>query len=156
MVVGRILLRRAAHAAASLLVLGAAACGPQRLEKTENDLRSAIAAAEQRGDTATLRLIIEVPFAFDRLYIAGPRTSADSLTKVMGPDWPPEFSRGLEDDDRFHLFVFLVRDQWVPATLPRTVAEVAPELTGRIFGPETAVFRVKRVPGAAAPTLLPQ
>jgi hypothetical protein len=156
MAVGRTTLRRAACVAASLLVLGAAACGPERLEKTENDLRDAIVAAEQRGDTATLRLFTEVPFAFDRLYIAGPRTSADSLAKVMGSDWPPEFSRGLENDDRFHLFVFLVQDQWVPATLPRTVAEVAPELTGRIYGPETAVFRVSRSPGAAAPTLLPQ
>ena len=38
----------------------------------------------------------------------------------------------------------------------RTVAEVAPELTGRIYGPETAVFRVVRGPGAAAPSLLPR
>ncbi len=87
------------------------------------------------------------------------RAAADSLAKVLGSAWPPEFSRGLESDDRFHLFVFLVRDQWVPATLPRTVAEVAPELTGRIYGPETAVFRVFRVvrgPGEAVPSLLPR
>lgn len=155
MVVGWIPSRRASRVAAALLVV-LAACGPERLERTERDLRTAIAAAEQRGDTATLRLFTEVPFAFDKLYIAGPRTPADSLAKVMGAAWPPEFSRGLERDDRFHLFVFLVRDQWVPATLPRTVAEVAPELTGRIYGPETAVFRVVRGPGAAAPSLLPR
>lgn len=156
MVVGWIPSRRAARVAAIVLVVLAAACGPERLEKAEGDLRAAIAAAEQRGDTATLRLFIEMPFAFDRLYIAGPRTAADSLAKVMGSAWPPAFSRGLESDDRFHLFVFLVRDQWVPATLPRTVAEVAPELTGRIYGPETAVFRVVRGPGEAVPSLLPR
>lgn len=156
MVVGWIQPRRAARAAALVLVALVAACGPERLEKTELDLRTAIADAELRGDTATLRLFVEMPFAFDRLHIAGPRTSADSLAKVMGDAWPPEFSRGLEHDDRFHLFVFLVRDQWVPATLPRAVAEVAPELRGRIYGPEMAVFRVVRGPGEAVPSLLPR
>jgi hypothetical protein len=148
--------RRAMTRVALSLALGAVACGPERLERTESDLRTAIAAAVGRGDTATIRLFTEVPFAFDAVFIAGPRTPADSLASVMGSAWEPEFSRGLETDDRFHLFVFVVRDQLVPATLPRSVAEIAPELTGRLYGPETAVFRVRQAPGAAVPSLLPR
>ncbi|MBK7906984.1 MAG: hypothetical protein IPJ78_10545 [Gemmatimonadetes bacterium] len=138
------------------LALGAVACGPERLERTESDLRTAIAAAVGRGDTATIRLFTEVPFAFDAVFIAGPRTPADSLARVMGSAWEPRFSRGLETDDRFHLLVFVVRNQLVPATLPRSVAEIAPELTGRLYAPETAVFRVRQAPGAAVPSLLPR
>jgi hypothetical protein len=156
MIPGLPLPRRALALAALSLALGAAGCGPQRLERTESDLRTAIANAVQRGDTATLRLFTEVPFAFDAVYIAGPRTPADSLARVMGSAWQPEFSRGLETDDRFHLLVFVVRDQLVPATLPRSVAEIAPEVTGRLYGPETAVFRVQQAPGAAVPSLLPR
>ena len=148
--------RRAMTRVALALALGAVACGPERLERTESDLRTAIAAAVGRGDTATIRLFTELPFAFDAVFIAGPRTPADSLARVMGSAWEPEFSRGLETDDRFHLFVFVVRDQLVPATLPRSVAEIAPELTGRLYGPETAVFRVRQAPGAAVPSLLPR
>ena len=148
--------RRAMTRVALSLALGAVACGPERLERTESDLGTAIAAAVGRGDTATIRLFTEVPFAFDAVFIAGPRTPADSLARVMGSAWEPEFSRGLETDDRFHLFVFVVRDQLVPATLPRSVAEIAPELTGRLYGPETAVFRVRQAPGAAVPSLLPR
>lgn len=147
--------RPAAIAGVLLLSLFGASCGPERLEKTELDLRTAIAAAESRGDTATLRLFIEVPFAFDSVYIVGPRTPADSLAARMGAGWMPEYSRGIESDDRFHLFVFRVKDLIIPATLPRESAAVAPELTGRMYGPESAVFRVRRAPGAAAPALLP-
>ncbi len=142
--------------ASAFVLTFAAGCGPQRLERTESDLRRAIATAVERGDTATLRLFTEVPFAFDRVYIAAPRTSADALARAVGAGWRPEFSRGIETDDRFHLLVFVVRDQIVPATLPRSVAEVAPELTGRLYGPESAVFRVQRVPGASVPWLLPR
>jgi hypothetical protein len=110
--------RPAALVGLLLLPLLGGACGPQRLEKTELDLRSAIAAAEGRGDTATLRLFLEVPFAFDSVYIVRPYMPADSLAMRMGAGWMPE-------------------------------------LTGRMYGPESAVFRVRRAPGAAAPSLLP-
>lgn len=130
------------------------ACGPERLEKTEADLRTAIAAAESRGDTATLRLFIEVPFAFERVYIAGPRTPAATLAAALGDAWQPEFSRGIEQADHFNLLVFEVRGQLYPAALPRSVAEIAPELTGRMYGPDSAVFRVSRVAGSAVPSLL--
>ena len=151
----RTLSRQASLVGALLLPLLGGACGPERLEKTEQDLRNAIAAAVSRGDTATLRLFIEVPFAFDSVYIAGPYTPVDTLAARLGDAWHPEFSRGIETDDRFHLFVFKVQDQLVPAALPRESAVVAPELTGRMYGPESAVFRVQRGPGAAAPSLLP-
>ena len=65
--------RRIAAAVMALATL-LGACGPERLEKTEADLAAAIAEAVARGDSATLRVFTEVPFAFDRLYIAGPRT----------------------------------------------------------------------------------
>lgn len=133
-----------------------AACGPERLEKTEADLKSAVAEAVARGDTATLRLFIEVPFAFDRVYIAGPYTPEATIAAAMGGDWQPEFSRGIESADHFNLLVFEVRGQLYPATLLRSVAEIAPELTGRMYGPDSAVFRVSRVAGSAVPSLLPR
>ncbi len=149
--------RRGATVVALALALSLAwACGPERLERTESDLRAAIAGAVERGDTATLRVFTEVPFAFDRLYIAAPRSSADTLARAIGDGWRPEFSRGIESDDRFHLLVFVVRDQIIPAALPRSVAEVAPELTGRQYGPDSAVFRVVRAPGASVPSLVPR
>ncbi len=144
---------RAVVALAACAVL--AACGPERLEKTEADLAAAIAAAEARGDTATLRVFVEVPFAFDRLYIAAPGTSPDTLAAALGPEWRPEMAREIDRVDHFHLLVFDVQGKLYPAALPRRVAEVAPELTGRMYVPESAVFRVRRPPGAAAPTLSP-
>lgn len=146
---------RAALALALTLSL-ATACGPERLEKTEADLTAAISAAEARGDTATVRLFIEVPFAFDRVYIAGPRTPAATLAAALGDAWDPMYAREIETSDHFHLLVFDVGGKLYPAALPRRVAEIAPELTGRMYDPATAVFRVVRQPGSAAPTLLPQ
>ena len=154
---GRQSLPRTGAALALALTLSfATACGPERLEKTEADLTAAIAAAAARGDTATVRLFIEVPFAFDRVYIAGPRTPAATLAAALGDAWDPAYAREIETSDHFHLLVFDVGGKLYPAALPRRVAEIAPELTGRMYDPATAVFRVVRQPGSAVPTLLPQ
>lgn len=40
----------------AFLAISVAACGPERLEKTEADLAAAVTAATTRGDTATLWL----------------------------------------------------------------------------------------------------
>jgi hypothetical protein len=131
-----------------------AACGPARLEKTEARLESAVAAAVARGDTATLWLYVEAPFAYDRVYIAGPRTSAEQIRSAMNSDaWMPEFTRGIETSDHFHLLLFETRGRLVPATLLRSVADIDPALTGRMYGPEDARFSVRSVPGATAPML---
>lgn len=139
-----------------LLVAGTSlGCMPDRLEKTEIDLRDAITEAVARGDTATVRLFIEVPFAFERLYIAGPRTSPAVIAEAMPSDaWVPAMSRGIENADHFHLLLFETRGKLVPATLPRTVAELDPALTGRMYGPETAWFRVTVPEGSAVPRLV--
>lgn len=132
----------------------AVACGPERLEKTEADVAAAITAAVARGDTATLRLFTEVPFAFDRLYIAGPRTAADVIAAAMRNEtWIPEFSRGIENADHFHLLLFETRGRLVPAALPKRVADIAPELVGRMYVPEDAIFSVVRSAAGGAPTL---
>ncbi len=131
-------------------------CGPERLEKAESDLQAAIVEALARGDTATLRVFIEVPFAFDRLYIAAPRTPEATIAAAMGGEWEPMFSRAIETSDHFNLFVFDVRGTYYPVAIPRRVADVDRALTGQLYGPETAVFRVQRPPGAAVPTLLPR
>jgi hypothetical protein len=136
------------------LVLLLAACGPQRIEKTEQNLSAAISEALARGDTATLRMFIEVPFAFDRLYIAGPGTSEATIAAALRNDnWLPELSRGIETSSDFHLLVFETSGRLVPAALPKSVADIAPELVGRMYGPDDAVFSVRRSPGGGAPTL---
>jgi len=145
-------MRKRSWVAALALVL--AACGPERLEKTEADLVAAVAEAAARGDTATLWLYVEVPFAYDRVYIAGPRTPAAQIEAAMQSDaWIPEMSRGIEDADHFHLLLFETRGKLVPATLLKSVADIDPALTGRMYGPEDARFSVRSVPGSAAPTL---
>jgi hypothetical protein len=137
--------------AAALLV---SACGPQRLEKTEMDLKEAIAEALTRGDTATIRIFIEVPFAFDRLYIAGPGTPEPVIAAALRSDeWLPEMSRDIERSEHFHLLVFETRGQLIPAALPKSVADIAPELTGRLYGPNDAVFSVRQPSGATGPVL---
>lgn len=137
-----------------LLALALAACGPERLEKTELDLQKAVAEAVTRGDTATLWLFIEVPFAYDRVYIAGPRTSPDQIRAAMNSDaWIPEMSRGIENADHFHLLLFETRGKLVPATLLRSVADFDPAVVGRMYGPDDARFSVRQVAGAAAPML---
>ncbi len=131
-----------------------AACGPKRTEKTELDLEKAVAAALTRGDTATIRMLIEVPFAFNRLYIAGPGTPEPVIAAALQSEaWLPEMSRQIESSENFHLLVFETRGRLVPARLPKTVADIAPELTGRIYGPNDAVFSVRRPSDAAAPVL---
>lgn len=131
-----------------------AACGPQRIEKTEQDLSAAITEALARGDTATLRLFIEVPFAFDRLYIAGPGTSEATIAAALGNNnWLPEMARGIDSTSHFHLLVFETSGRLVPAALPKRVADIAPELLGRMYGPDDAVFSVRRSPGGGAPML---
>jgi hypothetical protein len=138
--------------AAGALVLGA--CTPKRTVKTEQNLEKAVAAALTRGDTATIRMFIEVPFAFSRLYIAGPGTPEPVIAAALqSAAWLPEFSRQIESAEHFHLLVFETRGTLVPAVLPKSVADIAPELTGRIYGPNDAVFSVRRPADAAAPIL---
>jgi hypothetical protein len=136
------------------LALLLAACGPQRVEKTELDLAAAITEAVARGDTASLRVFIEVPFAFDRLYIAGPGTSEATIAAALGNDnWVPAMARGIDTTSHFHLLVFETSGRLVPAALPKRVADIAPELVGRLYGPDDAVFSVRKSPGGGAPTL---
>lgn len=146
--------RRAMRVSAAAALLALAACGPERLEKTEADLVEAVAEASARGDTATLWLYIEVPFAYDRVYIAGPRTPAAQIADAMKSDaWIPEMSRGIENADHFHLLLFETRGKLVPATLLKSVADFDPAIVGRMYGPDDARFSVRSVPGSAAPML---
>lgn len=138
----------------SLLAPLALACGPERLEKTEADLKQAVAEAAARGDTATLWLYIEVPFAYDRVYIAGPRTPAAQIEAAMKSDaWIPEMTRDIENQDHFHLLLFETRGKLIPATLLRSVADFDPSVVGRVYGPEDARFRLRKVPGQAGVVL---
>lgn len=126
----------------SLILL--AACGPERLEKTEADLVQAVAEAVARGDTATLRLFIEVPFAYERVYIAGPRTPAAQIEAAMKvEEWIPEFTRDIENQDHFHLLLFDVKGTLVPATLLKSVADFDPGVVGRMYGPDDSWFSVR-------------
>ena len=135
--------------------LAVTACGPERLEKTEADLVAAVAEAKARGDTATLWLYIEVPFAYDRVYIAGPRTPAAQIAEAMKSDaWMPELTRGIENADHFHLLLFETRGKLVPATLLRSVADFDPAITGRMYGPEDARFRLQPAASGGAPMLV--
>lgn len=137
-----------------LLALVVAACGPDRLAKTEADLATAVSDALTRGDTATLWLYVEVPFAYDRVYIAGPGTPVETIRAAFNSDeWFPELTRGIEGADHFHLLLFETRGKLVPATLLRSVADIDPALTGKMYGPNDTRFSVRRVPGAAAPVL---
>ena len=127
----------------ALFTLGG--CGPKRLEKTEADLAAAVAAALTRGDTATVRLFTEVPFAFDHFYLAAPGTSEATISAALqNVEWTPQMARGIETATDFHLIVFDTRGTLIAAKLPKSVAEVAPELTGRLWGPEDAIFSVRR------------
>ena len=145
--------RRAPLAALALFALSA--CGPERLEKTEADLKQAVAEAVARGDTATLWLYVEVPFAYDRVYIAGPRTPAAQIEAAMrSEEWIPEMTRGIENSDHFHLLLFETRGRLVPATLLRSVADFDPAVVGRVYGPEDARFRLRTsASGGGAPIL---
>lgn len=147
-------IRRTAACSAALALLTLSACGPERLEKTEADLAEAVTNAVSRGDTATLWLYIEVPFAYDRVYIAGPRTPAAQIQAAMGSeDWMPEFTRDIENQDHFHLLLFDVRGKLYPATLLKSVADFDPAVVGRMYGPEDARFSVRQAAGSSAPVL---
>jgi len=147
--------RSPALALSAVALCLSAACLPNRLEKTESDLRDAIAAALARGDTATLRVFIEVPFAFDRLYIAGPRAQESTLAAIMGDAWLPEMSRRIETSDHFYLMVFETRGKIIPAALTLRTARIDSSLLNRQYTPDNAVFRVERAPGDSVPTLRP-
>lgn len=141
-------------------------CGPQQMEKTEADIATAVAEALTRGDTATVRLFIEVPFAFDSFYVAAPGTTGATIATALRTEkWIPEMSRGIETATDFHLIVFETnKGKLIPARLPKSVADIAPELTGRLWGPDNAIFSVRRsesgvpmltarpAPGASAPS----
>lgn len=137
------------------LLYAASACLPNRLEKTESDLQEAIVEAVTRGDTATLRLFIEVPFAFDRLYIAGPRAKESTLAAIMGEEWLPEMSRQIETSDHFYLMIFETRGKIVPAALTMKTVRIDSTLLNRQYTPDNAVFRVERSPADSIPTLRP-
>lgn len=125
----------------ALLLLG---CGPERLEKTEADLKQAVAEALTRGDTATVWFFLEVPFAYDRVYIAGPRTPAAQIEAAMKvEEWIPEFTRDIENQDHFHLLLFDVKGKLVPATLAKSVADFDPAIVGRMYGPDDSRFSVR-------------
>lgn len=138
----------------ALAVLFAVGCGPERLEKTEAQLAEAVAEALTRGDTASLWLYVEVPFAYDRVFIAAPGASAEQIRRAFNSDeWFPELTRGVESSDHFHLLLFETRGQLVPATLLRSVADFDPAVTNRMYGPNDARFSVRRVPESPAPIL---
>lgn len=151
------LLRTPRALALALTALAAAtlsACGPERLEKTELDIAEAITEAVARGDTATLWFFIEVPFAYERMYIAAPRTSPEEIRAAFNSDaWIPEMTRGIESADHFHLLLFETRGQLVPAALLRNVADIDPALTGRVYGPDEARFSVRPGRDGGAPML---
>jgi hypothetical protein len=129
---------------AVLLALSLSGCGPDRLEKTERDIAKAVTEAVARGDTATLWFFIEVPFAYERMYIAAPRTSPEEIRAAFNSAvWIPEMSRGIESADHFHLLLFETRGQLIPAALLRKVADIDSALTGRIYGPNEARFSVR-------------
>jgi hypothetical protein len=149
--------RRALMVGLLFAATGLTACGPERLEKTEADLAAAVAAALTRGDTATVRFYIEVPFAFDHFYFAAPGTPGDSINAALqNVDWTPEMSRGIETATDFHLIVFESSGTLIPARLPKSVADVAPELTGRLWGPTDGVFSVRRTESGGTMLMAPQ
>jgi hypothetical protein len=149
--------RRALMAGLALAIGGLTACGPQRLEKTEADMATAVAEALARGDTGTVRLFTEVPFAFDHFYVAAPGTTGETINAALrNVDWTPEMSRGIETANDFHLFVFEVSGTLIPAKLPKSVADVAPELTGRLWGPTDGVFSVRRTESGVPMLMAPQ
>lgn len=138
------------------LLLLALGCGPERLEKTESDLVNAVREALTRGDTATVWFFLEVPFAYDRVYIAGPRTPAAQIEAAMKSEaWIPEMTRDIENQDHFHLLLFETRGELIPATLLRSVVDFDSALVGRVHGPDVR-FRLRKAsgPGAGAPMLV--
>lgn len=112
------------------------------------------AAAAARGDTATLHLYVEVPFAYDRVYIAAPRTPVAQIAAAMPSDaWSPEMTRGIESADDFTLLLFETRGTLVPAKLLRSVADFDSTVVGRVWGPDARFrLRTSAAPGAV-PTL---
>jgi hypothetical protein len=146
---------------ALLSSLVASACAPSSGDglRDPSAVRAAVTAAVQQGPGTELRLATVTPFAWRRVYIFAPYTPLnllrDSLRlRTLGD--AERLGRGIDGRDDMTLLVFtFAQGTQASMELPRFPVDFGPELVGRSYGPEDAVFRVRQPPAGSWGTLGP-
>jgi hypothetical protein len=143
---------------AAVLVLGCSGFGDGL--RSPRAVSAAIAERVARGSGAEVRLAELTPFGWRRVYVFGPYTPVatirDSL-RLHDSGEAARLARSIEARDDIDLLVF--RFEHVgPQSMehPRWQGDFGPELVGRGYRPDEAIFVVREPPRGSWGTLGPR
>ena len=114
---------------------------------SEAPLNRSIAAAVEKGPGTRLVLAEHARFPWDRVCILGPYTpddKVDSMTNVRGA---ARQAHGIRSDDSINVLMF-VREDRIAASVAqaRNSGDFGPEVVGKCYSRERAVFSVRAPP----------
>jgi hypothetical protein len=96
---------------------------------------------QDRADRIALRELTD--FEWDRVFVFGPYTTSEAITKTVGVELPELAGYHLDESDSIQVIVFLNNGKDVRnEAVNRGKFEFAPEALASPFTPSTAVFRV--------------
>ena len=124
-----------------VLVLGTLSC------VGNDEVSRSIAEVVKRGDGARLTLVEHTPFAWDKVCIFAPYTSADRIETATGIPGSAKDAHGIESNDGVDALLF-VRGGRIVVSVghPANRGEFGPEVVGKCYSKEQAVFAVRTPP----------
>ena len=142
---------------ASPWVIGFLVLGPIGCERKDSDaVSSSISGAVKRGDGARVALVEHTSFAWDKVCIFGPYTPADHIEAVTLIPGTAREAPGIESREDIDLLLF-VRGGRITASVahPRVRGDFGPEVLGKCYSKERAVFAVRTPPAGSWGTIGP-
>jgi len=121
----------------------------------EGSVAAALTAASARGAGARVVLADVADAAWQRVYVFGPYTPADVISRCLGRS-ALLLTQGIESRDDANLLVFQFPDAPPQAIMvPRQAGDFAPEALRRGYSRRDAVFVVRRPPPGTWGNLAP-
>jgi hypothetical protein len=127
-----------------LSVLGAIACrGP-------DPLSTSIGAFVDRGPGTRLVLAEHTAVAWDKACILGPYTSDDKVDIITGIQGASERAYDIRSNDGINVLMFIHQGRIVGSVAhPRNRGDFGPEVVGKCYSREQAVFFVRNPPATS-------
>lgn len=124
----------------AVIFLSAIGCGG-------DPVSDAIGAAVARGPGTRLALSEHTSFVWDRVCIFAPYTPDDKVDALTGIPAAAARAHDIDSNDGINVLMFLDRGEVIESVaLSRGRADFGPELAGRCYSKEQAVFLVRTTP----------
>ncbi len=124
-----------------LAVLGSIGCA------SNSSVSTSIGAAANRGPGTRIALAEHAAFAWDRVCIFGPYTPDDKIDAVTGISGAAARAYDIRSNDGIDVLMFLDQSRIVDSVAhSRGRADFGPELVGRCYSRDRAVFAVRTPP----------